>query len=103
MSVGQEIGDALDEMVRHARGEETGVRVYQVQDPNIKAIRARLGLSQAQFAARFGVSIGTLRGWEYGRRRPDGPARMLLRIIEREPEAAARALGLQLPEALAAK
>jgi putative transcriptional regulator len=59
----------------------------------IAATRRRLGLSQAEFAAWFGISPGTLRNWEQGRRVPDGPARVLLRVIEREPEAVRRALG----------
>lgn len=58
-----------------------------------RAVRERLGISQAAFARMFGVSVWTLRNWEQGRRRPDGPARALLRVIEREPEAARRALG----------
>jgi putative transcriptional regulator len=60
---------------------------------DIAATRRRLGLSQAEFAAWFGISPGTLRNWEQGRRVPDGPARVLLRVIEREPEAVRRALG----------
>lgn len=56
-------------------------------------VRERLGISQAAFARMFGVSVWTLRNWEQGRRRPEGPARALLRVIEREPEAAKRALG----------
>jgi putative transcriptional regulator len=63
---------------------------------DVAAIRTRLGLSQAQFARRFGVSVGTVRGWEQGRRVPDGPARALLRVIAAEPEAAN-------PEALVAR
>ena len=58
-----------------------------------RAVRERLGISQAAFARMFGVSVWTLRNWEQGRRRPEGPARALLRVIEREPEAAKRALG----------
>jgi putative transcriptional regulator len=58
-----------------------------------RAVRQRLGMSQSAFARMFGVSVWTLRNWEQGRRRPDGPARALLRVIDREPEAARRALG----------
>ena len=62
--------------------------------PNdIAATRRRLGLSHTEFAAWFGISPGTLRNWEQGRRVPEGPARVLLRVIEREPEAVRRALG----------
>ena len=60
---------------------------------DIAATRRRLGLSQSEFAAWFGISPGTLRNWEQGRRVPEGPARVLLRVIEREPDAVRRALG----------
>ena len=64
--------------------------VYPV---DLKKLRRRLKLTQASFAARFGFSLGTLRNWERGRRRPDGPAQVLLQVIDREPEAVERALG----------
>lgn len=60
---------------------------------DIAATRRRLGLSQTEFAAWFGISPGTLRNWEQGRRVPEGPARVLLRVIEREPEAVRRVIG----------
>ena len=59
----------------------------------LSTIRRRLGLSQTELAAWFGISPGTLRNWEQGRRVPDGPARVLLRVIERDPEAEWRAIG----------
>ena len=68
-----------------------GMRVVWPTD--IAATRRRLGLSQTEFAAWFGISPGTLRNWEQGRRVPEGPARVLLRVIERDPEAVRRALG----------
>jgi putative transcriptional regulator len=57
-----------------------------------RGVRKRLGLSQAAFAARFRVPLGTLRDWEQGRRQPDAPALAYLRVIAREPEMVARAL-----------
>lgn len=60
--------------------------------PDVRAVRERLGLSQETFAARFHLSLRTIQEWEQRRRVPEGPARVLLRVIEREPEAAARAL-----------
>lgn len=66
------------------------VPVYPV---DLKKLRRRLGLTQASFAARYGFALGTLRNWERGRRRPDGPAQILLQVIDREPEAVERALG----------
>ena len=59
---------------------------------DVRAIRQRLGLSQEQFAARFGFSVETIRNYEQGHRRPTGPARVLLRVIAREPDAVTRAL-----------
>lgn len=70
--------------------EEELARMRRV--PDAKAIRGRLGLTQEQFADRFRLPLGTLRDWERGARTPTGPARTLLRVIEREPEAVLRAL-----------
>jgi putative transcriptional regulator len=61
-------------------------------DVDVKAIRTRLGLSQAAFAARYGFRVRTVQEWEQRRRRPEGPARILLKIIERAPRAVERAL-----------
>jgi putative transcriptional regulator len=62
------------------------------EEIDVAAIRKRLGLSQAEFAGRFGFKLDALHNWEQGRRRPDGAARAFLRVIEREPEAVRRAL-----------
>jgi putative transcriptional regulator len=59
---------------------------------DVKGIRGRLGMSQQAFAATFGFSVAALRDWEQHRRVPRGPARALLRVIDREPDAARRAL-----------
>jgi putative transcriptional regulator len=66
--------------------------VRPVVADDVKAIRGRLGLSQEQFAARFGFSVETLRNYEQGHRRPTGPASVLLRVIASEPDAVTRAL-----------
>ena len=60
--------------------------------PDVAAMRRRMKLSQAQFAVRFGFSVATVRNWEQGRVLADGPARILLAVIEREPQAVVRAL-----------
>ena len=67
-------------------------RVYNPRVPNVKAIRHKLGLSQAAFARRFGFSVRTVQQWEQGRAVPDRPARILLRVIETAPQAVERAL-----------
>jgi putative transcriptional regulator len=74
-----------------------------VMEPvDVKAIRARLGMSQDAFAHAFGLSVTALRDWEQQRRAPRGPARALLRVIDREPAAARRALDPRRPERAAA-
>jgi putative transcriptional regulator len=67
--------------------------VYPPPSPDqIRALRAKLGLTQAQFARRFGFALDTVQQYEQGRRRPSGPASTLLRVIEADPEAVVRAL-----------
>ncbi len=66
-------------------------RVLSPRVPDVKAIRRKLGLSQAEFAERFGFSTRTIREWEQGRSIPDRPARILLRIIEESPRIVRRA------------
>lgn len=58
----------------------------------VRALRSRLGLSQAQFAQRFGFTVDTVQQYEQGRRTPSGPASTLLRVIDADPEAVIRAL-----------
>lgn len=89
---GKKIIEGLEEALRFARGEETGARVTLIEIPDVPAIRKKLGFTQQEFAARFGVSLGTLRNWEQGVRLPEGPARVLLTVIDKEPEAVKRAL-----------
>jgi putative transcriptional regulator len=57
-----------------------------------RAVRKRLGISQAEFSARYHVPIGTLRDWEQNRKQPDAPALAYLRVIARDPALVARAL-----------
>jgi len=61
----------------------------------VRALRAKLGLSQARFARCFGLTLDTVQQYEQGRRRPSGPASTLLRVIEADPEAVMRALRLR--------
>jgi putative transcriptional regulator len=77
-----------------ARGEarpET-YRVYVPEDIDVRKIRRSLKLSQAQFAAKFGLPASTIRDWEQHRRKPEGAARVLLQVIKKEPDAVSRAL-----------
>lgn len=74
------------------RGERKPSRVSEMKPTDVKKTRARLGQSQEEFALMIGVSVGTLRNWEQGRRTPDGPALALLRVAERNPRAVIEAL-----------
>ncbi len=59
---------------------------------DVRALRERTGLTQADFSRMMGVSIRTLQNWEQGRREPEGPAKALLRVVQREPQAVLNAL-----------
>ncbi len=74
------------------RGQRRPRRVTTFKPADIRAIRAALDVTQAEFALMIGVSVATLRNWEQGRRVPDGPARALLRVAAVDPEAVAVAL-----------
>ena len=67
-------------------------RVWRYRANEVKALRERLKLSQHEFADLFQVSVWTLRGWEQGRREPEGPAASLLKVIEKEPRVVLKAL-----------
>lgn len=88
-SAGSRIVASLREAVDWAEGKDVAVRVTQVAVPtvDVREVRRKLGLSQAAFAAKFGFQPATLRNWEQGRTRPDGPARVLLAVIAQHPEA----------------
>jgi putative transcriptional regulator len=87
MSAYESIVQGLGEAIAFAEGKETGARVHQVEVPSVDvaAIRARTGLSQGAFARSIGVAKGTLLNWEHGRRRPTGPAQVLLAMIAKKP------------------
>ena len=88
----KELTDSISEAGAIRRGEKGASRRFEFEDVDVQAIRAKTGLSQAQFSALLGVSLGTLRNWEQGRRRPTGPARALLRIVDARPRLAMEAL-----------
>lgn len=69
------------------RGEREASRKFQLEPLDIKRIRAAFDLTQQEFAAMLGISVRTLRNWEQGRRVPEGPAMVLLRVAEKHPDA----------------
>ena len=84
--IGQETLDGVREIKRHKRGE-TKLRTHSLAEPSPPSkIRQKLKLSQSAFASLMGVSPRTIQDWEQGRRKPQGPAKSLLRIAEQHPE-----------------
>ncbi|MBM3143952.1 MAG: helix-turn-helix domain-containing protein [Chloroflexi bacterium] len=69
------------------RGEITPSRMFTLEGPNVKLIRAKYNFSQSEFAALLGISVKTLQNWEQGRRKPEGAAKVLLQVAAKHPEA----------------
>ena len=84
----------LEDAIAIARGDADPAtyRVHVPAEVDVKAIRQKLGMSQAAFARSFGFTLDAVQNWEQGRRRPEGAARAFLKVIEREPDAVRRAL-----------
>ncbi len=87
----RELFDELQESVKEGlqimRGRRKASRTFRASEIDVAALRESYGLSQAQFAALLGISVKTLQNWEQGRRVPHGPARVLLRVAARHPDA----------------
>jgi putative transcriptional regulator len=81
---------SVQEALDYTGGATEGFVVHRPVD--VKALRGKLGLTQPEFAARFGLSVGTIRDWEQDRAKPDGPAQILLRVIEAAPEIVQRVI-----------
>lgn len=69
------------------RGRTEPSRSFEVGAPDVKKIRESYGLSQTELATLLGISVDTLQNWEQGRRTPRGPARVLLQVVAKHPEA----------------
>jgi putative transcriptional regulator len=84
----------LQEAIAHAEGtaDKNNFKVHVPATVDVKAIRNSLGMSQLEFAGRFGFSVNTLRHWEQGTRVPEGSARAYLMVIARAPDAVRDAL-----------
>ncbi len=87
--VGRDILSGLKEYAAYKRGEKTGAKLYTFpaipEDVDVKSIRGKLGMTQEQFTS-FGFSLSAIRHWEAHRRTPEGPARVLLMVIARNPD-----------------
>jgi putative transcriptional regulator len=93
---GSRIIASMKEAVAISKGElpEDSYKAHIPAKVDVKSIRKRMGLSQAAFANRFGLSVFALRNWEQGKRQPDPAARAYLKVIEKAPQAVAEALSM---------
>ena len=89
----EELVASVRQVGKIRRGEMAPSRRFEFKPADVRKIRTKLGLSQSEFALLIGVSVATLQNWEQGRRRPEGPARALLRIAAKHPDAVLEALG----------
>ena len=85
----------LEDARAYRGGKRAGFAIYEVEvsSPDVIAIRSKTGLSQPAFARSIGIALGTLKNWEQGRRRPEGPARVLLALIDKRPSIVQEELG----------
>src|SRR2546425_1125043 len=92
--LGREIIAGLNLVEKHVKGEiELPVRYVEVPDfVDVKTIREKTGLTQTEFARRYGISPRSLQEWEQGRRQPEGAVRAYLLVIDRNPRAVENAL-----------
>lgn len=95
MSLGKELIQSAHEALAIAKGETEPAGVFVPESVDVAAIRKRLNLSQAEFARRYGLPLGTLRDWEQDRRSPDRAAVVLLSLIDRNPNMVADTLAIQ--------
>ena len=88
-TVGESIIQGLKEAIAWTKGENDKARVTLVRVPevDVRKVRLKMGLSQVQFATKFGFPPATLRNWEQRRSHPDAPTRVLLAVIAKHPEA----------------
>jgi putative transcriptional regulator len=91
--------DGLNDVEAFLAGKQEGFKAYVPQEVDVKAIRNRLGMTQAKFSNTFGFSLDAIKHWEGGRRTPEAPARTLLTVIDKNPAAVLTALN---PAAFAA-
>jgi putative transcriptional regulator len=82
-----ELLDSVREGGAILRGEKQPSRSFEVEKSDIKRIRASYKLSQSEFATLLGIRLSTLQNWEQGRRVPNGPARVLLQVAAKHPDA----------------
>jgi putative transcriptional regulator len=91
------IKKGLTEAIEFSRGKVKNARVTTVNNVDVKKVRKKIGMTQKDFALSFGISLGTLRHWERGDRKPKGPALVLLNLVKRDPQTVLRLLSSSSP------
>ncbi|KOR27323.1 DNA-binding protein [Achromatium sp. WMS3] len=82
-----EIADGLTNAIEHAKGHTTNIIEHTPERIDVQIIRNNMGMNQQKFCTTLGISINTLRNWEQGLRFPRGPAKVLLKIAQHNPQA----------------
>ena len=95
----QELLESVKQGAEIIKGGMKASRSFEFPETEVRALRERFGLSQDKFANLVGISVATLRNWEQGRRKPEGPARVLLRVASQHPEALLDIAGEHAPKA----
>jgi putative transcriptional regulator len=88
----ESIAQGLREAIALNEGQAVQANTYRPEEIDVGQLRHSLGLTQTEFASKFCISLGTLRHWERGDRKPHGPALALLHVVAKEPQAVLRAL-----------
>ena len=83
----KELQNSIKEGGKILKGKKKPAREFNFNNPDPKQIRENLGLSQIKFAKLLGISTSTLQNWEQGRRKPKGPAKILLNVAAKYPDA----------------
>ncbi len=91
----ESIKTGMKQAIKHAAGKGKIARMHRPNPINVKHVRKTTGMTQPEFAATFGISLGTLRHWERGDRNPHGPALVLLHVIKHNPNVVLQALHKQ--------
>ncbi len=82
----ESVKKGLVEAIEFAEGKDIGAKIFKPTEIDVKKLRKKVGMTQVEFAAAFGISVGTLRHWERGDRSPRGPALVLLNLVNKDAQ-----------------
>ena len=88
----ESIKQGLTEAIEFSQGEKNKAIIHEFKPIDVKNIRKKVRMSQSEFASAFAISVSTLRHWERGDRKPQGPALVLLNVVSKEPQTILRLL-----------